>query len=326
MRIQLFDGEQYIEAVGFNDLIDKLERLDLNEIYRVSNGNLRATKKAFRAWPNQVHNSPYDIMLRNDTEFVHLKNSKLKKSTNSAINTTGQAKEGTTSPKKSNQSTIIDQSASSLSTSTPSTSSTVLAVQSKTTATSTTASTSHLNSMSKIDMDIFVKIDQLVFKRADTYVNVIGLVNEIYELKHMTSSYGKKLEVLNFDLIDDTVTRVRVALWGREAKEFNFQKGDCVMLKHVKTCTYGGGMSLSKVRDSFIYTMNTNSSSAITNLIKWHSDWLLTNTLPRSCASLLQQQQQQKNKKKRTHTSIEYSLAKPSPFSGSPSKKRKTNH
>ena len=310
MRMQLYDGLKYIEAVAFNELIEKLERLEINEIYLFSNGNIRNTKRNFRAWPNQSNNSEYDIIVRKDTLILHLKNYPITKlvvtrQETSAESNSQTREEESVDSNESKSKQITDNAAPSLSS-------------------STTSNTTSLRQ----DIEVFVKIDQLIFKRADTRVNVVGIVYELHDLRYMTSTYGQRLEVLNFDLVDETKTLVRVALWGQEAKKFKCKKGDCIMLKQAKTCTYGGGLSLSKLRDSFIFFMNTNSSTAVANLIKWYASWINTSehTPPISCASKIQKQ---RNAKKRGHASIEYSIAKPtssskSEIKESPNKKQRT--
>ena len=305
MRVQLYDGARYIEAVAFNFLIEKLECLNINDIYLVKNGIIRPCKHTYRAWPNQSLNSPYDIILRQDTVFVHLKNGKLNMT---HINQR--------EPNDTSDTSDIDTSTH--------------------TAIITSHATNTSSSSSRQNMDTYDKIDQLIFKRSNTYVNVIGIIHHIHELKYTTSTYGSRLELLNLDLVDDTKCQVRVAVWGRDAKQFNHKSGECIMLKHVKICTYGGGLSLSVVRESCVYNLTTTTTSSnsthyeyLANLTRWYACWQQEceqqNDKPVTLASKIQQVSRSK---KRSHSSIEYSIAKSSTnkytISESPRKKPKT--
>lgn len=250
MRIQLFDGVNFIEAVAFDELIEKFERLEIGNIYLVQRGNIRPSKLTFRAWQNQTDNSAYDIIVTPQTKFTHLTNATLKQYNEDKKKIEIDA-ESESESEKISVSKKIEQ---------------VKTIQKKTPEEPSAKST----------YNNYDKLDQIQLKKNNTTVNVIGIINTINEVRETTGQYGQTLKMINISLVDKTEATVRVTLWGKEAENFaeHFKIGDCVIFNNIKTNLYEGRISLSKTKDAVL----RNASSLFNNplaveLNQWYSEW-----------------------------------------------------
>jgi DNA polymerase III alpha subunit len=115
----------------------------------------------------------------------------------------------------------------------------------------------------------FTPLNELILKSANSYVDVIGVITEISELKSITKK-NKTTLLRNFKILDSTNVPVNVAIWGDEAQHFSKTVDSIIVLNNVQLTNYGG-ISLSVLRASNMIEMQISGSSC--TLVKELSEW-----------------------------------------------------
>lgn len=262
MRILLYDGHKYIECIAFDDLISKLESLELDRIYLIENANVNMSKLAYKAWPNQTNNVvEYDLVVKRETNFLLLPAGTLNQRKDLLVKDV---------PTTSKQADIETRSAAYESSSpypTPDVSNQA----------QVEVKEPNVNfRMADVKTNDLKSISEIHKMPSNEFVNMIGIVHKIFELKEVSDSYGHPLNLLNIEMIDKSKYPIKVTLWGREAAAFRHKIGDCLVFNKIKTNLYKNKMSLSKTKEC---TM-TNVSSFIENkkvleLNQWYSEYCL---------------------------------------------------
>lgn len=115
----------------------------------------------------------------------------------------------------------------------------------------------------------FTLFNELVKKKCESLVDVIGIITEIGELKKIKKN---DLSIRNFKMVDKTKTIITFALWGKQAESFDSKIGSVLLINKAKITNYGG-LSLSVIRISEIIKINPNSNNKIANdLYEWWRD------------------------------------------------------
>ena len=115
----------------------------------------------------------------------------------------------------------------------------------------------------------FTLFNELVKKKCESLVDVIGIITEIGELKKIKKN---DLSIRNFKMVDKTKTIITFALWGKQAESFDSKIGSVLLINKAKITNYGG-LSLSVIRISEIIKINPNSNNKIANdLYEWWKD------------------------------------------------------
>ncbi len=90
----------------------------------------------------------------------------------------------------------------------------------------------------------FCKIGQLEEKEENSFVDVIGIVQEVGEVQSLTSKRtGQELKKADVTLIDDTGVQVRLTLWGKTAEEAGHKLGGdkkVVAFRRARVSDYNG--------------------------------------------------------------------------------------
>lgn len=90
----------------------------------------------------------------------------------------------------------------------------------------------------------FCKIGNLEQKEENSFVDVIGIVQEVGEVQSLTSKRtGQELKKADVTLIDDTGVQVRLTLWGATAEEAGHKLGGdkkVVAFRRARVSDYGG--------------------------------------------------------------------------------------
>jgi hypothetical protein len=115
----------------------------------------------------------------------------------------------------------------------------------------------------------FTPLSELILKPANSFVDVIGVVEDVGDLKSITKKH-KTTPLRNFKIVGPTNSIINVAVWGDEAEQFNIIKGSIVVLNNVQLTNYGG-ISLSVIRASKMTEMQLSESSS--RLIKELHEW-----------------------------------------------------
>lgn len=117
----------------------------------------------------------------------------------------------------------------------------------------------------------FKKLDQLKLLKCDTFVNVFGVVRLIQEMSTCRPKDKSPIKLRRITVCDETTNKMSVALWGKEAEEFNLTIGAVIMFKNIKITDFGG-VSLSVMRDTKCVEMLPFFDIEPANyLIKWWS-------------------------------------------------------
>ena len=121
---------------------------------------------------------------------------------------------------------------------------------------------------------VFTPLDRLgmVKKRC---VEVMGVILEIEQCAKEQETQTININVRRFKLIDMTRTIISVALWGKEADEFNFKIGTIVMLNNC-TLTNFRGVSLSVHKSTFLTEVHKQTTHRLgRKLFKWWNEYSL---------------------------------------------------
>ena len=79
----------------------------------------------------------------------------------------------------------------------------------------------------------------------------------------------KPLSLRNIIITDKTFQKISVAIWGKQAEEFEMSKGSVIMLKECQVTNYEG-LSLSVLMKSVMLEMfASNNISYVSELIEW---------------------------------------------------------
>lgn len=276
MRVQLFDGLNYIELVAFNAEIEKLESLEVGHLYLVENGNIRASKASTRTWPNQKENSLYDIIVRSDTSFTHLsKGGTLLNESKEEASSSSDEDESVRSNKQ--KETVHTSQEADVTDDEESIESNIRDV--KAMRTNQQADNCGLE---------LTKIVRLCSISPGTRINIIAIIHEIMPVKTIRDRYGNPLEILNMLLIDKDRVTCQLAIWGEEAKLFHWKANDCIQLNGVEVITYAGGRSLSKLKNTSMSNVSRSNLRYVQELKQWLSDWKVKKEKSTTMASYYQ--------------------------------------
>jgi hypothetical protein len=116
----------------------------------------------------------------------------------------------------------------------------------------------------------FTLFNQLFLKKPKTLVDLIGIVNEIGK-STLTKVKANRLSLRKIKLIDKTNISVSVAFWGKQADDFEFNIGTCLMINKIQVTNYNG-LSLNVLRCTEIMEVKRNYQIPLaTELIEWYN-------------------------------------------------------
>ena len=96
-----------------------------------------------------------------------------------------------------------------------------------------------------------LSLNLLMNKNDGDVISTMGIITQIEELKEITPKNKSPINIRNFYISDQTMTSVKVAIWGKQAEEFEHSVGNVLILARIKISLYNG-MSLSVQRDTTI--------------------------------------------------------------------------
>jgi len=98
----------------------------------------------------------------------------------------------------------------------------------------------------------FVQLNQLKAEHKDQIVDVIGVCRSANELSTINSSRtGKEYTKRDLQIVDQSLTELRLTLWGTQAEKFNASGNEVIAIKSCKVGDFGG-VSLSTVASSLV--------------------------------------------------------------------------
>ena len=241
MRLLLLDKTCQVEMVAFNDHCnnESLNKMQLNKYYIIRNGEIKLAKNNLKSWPDKV-SLQFEIHLTNQTEIIQVQR---EESDSEDANEESDADDDCSDKDEAcNSSKNIIKSNSTIN----------------------TLSHPVLNKK-------FTLFNELVQKKCESLVDVIGVITEIGELKTIKKN---NLSIRNFKMVDKTKTIITFALWGKEAESFNSKVGSVLVINKAKITNYGG-LSLSVIRISEIIKIQDNSGNQMANDLYdwWRNKW-----------------------------------------------------
>ena len=77
-------------------------------------------------------------------------------------------------------------------------------------------------------------------KKDGEFASTIAVINLVEDLKEITPKNKNPIKIRNFFITDQTMPSVKVAVWGKQAEEFNFSIGNIIILNKLKISFYNG--------------------------------------------------------------------------------------
>ena len=111
-------------------------------------------------------------------------------------------------------------------------------------------------------------LNELFLKNDGDVITTICAIETIEKIKEITPKNKNPIKIRNFFVADQTLNNVKVAVWGKQAEEFNFKEGDILLLSRVKISHFNG-LSLSIQRDTTIRKIDDHSVEEANELVSW---------------------------------------------------------
>ena len=87
-------------------------------------------------------------------------------------------------------------------------------------------------------------LSEISQKKDGDIVSTIAVINNVEEIKEITPKNKSPINLRNFFIADQTLPSVKVAVWGKQAEEFNYKCGTILILNKIKISHFNG-LSLS---------------------------------------------------------------------------------
>lgn len=248
VRLLFQDHTGFLECVIFNDLIERhgISSLCQNAVYTISDGQVKHSSMAMKAWPEQV-SSDVELIFTDTTTIQQVEDKNI---SNLFVERLPKRKiselENEVDNKKGNPHTSVDQ-----------------------TAIKKLKGPSDLSKVSTQLHNSFETLDQVFFKSKGSFTSCIAVITQVGELKSIKKPGHKKLSLRNITITDKSTQTINVALWGKQAEEFEMARGSIIMLKECQVSNYDG-LSLSvlmktKILELFV----SNNISYVSELSDW---------------------------------------------------------
>ena len=253
-RLLLQDSSGFIEAVIFNDLIERLNFDDLiqDNVYMIRNGQIKYGSKMMRSWPDQV-SLEFELLLTDQSIITHVTQQEALDQFNQKL------------PKRKRieiDDPEEDDDIQSLNHMPP------IKIKKQ-------SSSSEKYVVTKLHKS-FTTLDQVYFLPKDSLTSVLAVVKEVGKLKTLKSARVRRpLSLLNITVTDKSNCEMNVAIWGKQAEDFEMPIGSVIMLKECQVTNYNG-VSLSVIMKTFMLEMQrSNDIQYVSELFDW---WESKNT------------------------------------------------
>lgn len=255
-RLLLQDHSGFVEGVVFNDMIERhnINLLSPGASYLISDGLIKYSSQKMKAWPGQV-SSDFELIFTDTTTIKQVDDEAVLKSFVSRLPKRKQQEqqqeenEDDKHPLHHKQNkTIISHSE----------------VKEK------RQKTAHsLPIVTKLHKS-FETLDQVFFKSKGFFTSCIAVICKVGELKSIQKSKMQKpLSLRNIIITDKTFQQITVAVWGKQAEEFEMAVGSVIMLKDCLVTNYEG-LSLSVLMKTVMLEMfASNNISYVSELLDW---------------------------------------------------------
>jgi hypothetical protein len=87
-------------------------------------------------------------------------------------------------------------------------------------------------------------LSEISLRKDGDIVSTLAVISQIEDFKEITPKNKSPINLRNFYITDQTLPSVKVAVWGKQAEEFNYKIGDILILNKIKISHFNG-LSLS---------------------------------------------------------------------------------
>lgn len=87
-------------------------------------------------------------------------------------------------------------------------------------------------------------LNEISTKKDGDMVSTIAVISHVEDFKEITPKNKSPINIRNFYIADQTLPSVKVAVWGKQAEEFNYKVGNVLILNKIKISHFNG-LSLS---------------------------------------------------------------------------------
>ena len=242
VRYLFQDQSGYTELSVFNELTCKVENLEIDKTYEISQGLIKYAKQSCLEWSTQLGLVPFEIVMTKETLIIQ------------------------SIPEKSENIDSIPQKFEEAS------------KQNSREQIEKFTDDNHLLIKEIYKKKNIIPLNHLLFRNVNDSINVIGIVTEFdLKIKKIVKNF-RPLSVRNFSIIDKSDIIVKIALWGNEAESCHFECGEILMLTGCVITNFGG-LSLSVVRATTITNLSKEVELPIVKDLK---DWMLKKNLDKN--------------------------------------------
>jgi hypothetical protein len=244
MRVQFHDNTAFTELILFNEMCDLYDKRFTTPglEYIIRNASVRISPSHLRGWPESLLGT-YDIML----------------SSSSSVMLASDAPQITVP----SQAVVVNNSMQLQPIQPPPP--IPPSTQQTSTAVEIPAAGQHVTK--------FVPLNQVLFKPVDSKVDVLCLVNQVFELTNIKRVGKEPLSLRNVTIVDKSKTVMQIAVWGAQAANFRFPRGTVLLLKDIFVSKYNG-VSLSVRMSTGIIEMKAGYLPQVDHLLDWYeNEW-----------------------------------------------------
>ena len=236
IRFQIRDQTGQMEAIGFNDTIKSrnLEKLIVDKFYFIRDCEVKQSKGTYRAWPDEI-SSNFELILHHHSTLDLVENHVDKFSLRDQLSLNSQLQYAKSTEGKN-------------------------FVNAK------------IQSVYKFNLsEKFCLLCNLSLKSVNSMVDIVAiLINIDSELR--TIKKKTEISLRNGTIIDKTGTKVKIAFWGNQAEQFEYQVGNIIIFQCIQVSNYGG-LSLSVRKCTKLMKLDATSPIA-SELLEWYTSYI----------------------------------------------------
>ena len=114
----------------------------------------------------------------------------------------------------------------------------------------------------------FLNLQEIMAKKIGESVSILAVVKFVEDLQKVSPKNKQPISLKNVFITDKSEIIVKVSFWGLDAENFNYKKGNLLMLKNLKVGNYQG-IQLSAQRETIITKVDDFNNSKAEELKHW---------------------------------------------------------
>ena len=88
--------------------------------------------------------------------------------------------------------------------------------------------------------DNMTYLNKIQLKKNGDFITTIGIITFIEEIKEIIPKSKNPIKIRNFYIQDQTTSNIKVAVWGKQAEDFDFKTDDIVIFSNIKISDFNG--------------------------------------------------------------------------------------